>query len=326
MVTQHYLSFLVTVLGGIIDLQCSNCYHLPSVYSSKFQSPTTIFHHKLLTREGGVLANGWTHPLPMTIFVHLFIISVIRKVTIVTSNTIFSVVFLYSQSHTIRSAYKISLGHLVVNVLCYLHNAYSTCDCYTWPSIHCCKKIMSMPMHPFRFKMCSKLGLGMCHPGSLQLCMWNNVMGHTCTVQLACHRWRLTVLDFWNSDWYVTCVYLCKTCPWVAKVSIQTDHTLPPWKDNLPSSYPLVLPLIRVVSIWPLAFTPFTQQFLINLDNTFLSQSRMYNYVSQMSVTDVLAKAQRNLNGENSTLRVFDGDHCITYPFNGLLVVITFTG
>ena len=30
-----------------------------------------IFHHKLLTREGRVLANGWTHPSSMTIFVQL---------------------------------------------------------------------------------------------------------------------------------------------------------------------------------------------------------------------------------------------------------------
>ena len=57
----------------------------------------TIFHHKLLTREGRVLANGWTHPSSMTIFVHLFIRSVIRKVTTsdtkyhLTLNIIFSV-------------------------------------------------------------------------------------------------------------------------------------------------------------------------------------------------------------------------------------------
>ena len=33
----------------------------------------TIFHCKLLTREGRVLSNGWTYPSSMTIFVHLFI-------------------------------------------------------------------------------------------------------------------------------------------------------------------------------------------------------------------------------------------------------------
>ena len=43
----------------------------------------TTFHHKLLTREGMGLAKGWTHPSSMTVFVHLFIRSVIWKVTIV---------------------------------------------------------------------------------------------------------------------------------------------------------------------------------------------------------------------------------------------------
>ena len=59
--------------GGITDLQCCNYCHLPSDYSSKFQSYMTIFHHKLLTRVGGVLANGCTHPSFMTKFVLLFI-------------------------------------------------------------------------------------------------------------------------------------------------------------------------------------------------------------------------------------------------------------
>ena len=44
----------------------------------------TIFHHTLLTREGRFLANGWTHPSSMTIFVDLFIRSVFRKVTTMT--------------------------------------------------------------------------------------------------------------------------------------------------------------------------------------------------------------------------------------------------
>ena len=74
--------------GGIIDLQWCNYYHLPSDFSSNFQSSMTIFHRKLLTREGRVLANGWTLPSSMTIFVHLFIESVIQKITIVTLNMI----------------------------------------------------------------------------------------------------------------------------------------------------------------------------------------------------------------------------------------------
>ena len=44
--------------SGIIDLQCCNYCHLPSDFSFKFQSSMTIFHPKLLTREGWVLANG----------------------------------------------------------------------------------------------------------------------------------------------------------------------------------------------------------------------------------------------------------------------------
>jgi hypothetical protein len=33
----------------------------------------TIFHDKLLTKESRVLANGWTHPSSMTVFINLFI-------------------------------------------------------------------------------------------------------------------------------------------------------------------------------------------------------------------------------------------------------------
>ena len=51
----------------------NNYCHLSSDFSSRFQSSIAIFHHKLLTREGMVWANGWTHPSSMTIFVHLFI-------------------------------------------------------------------------------------------------------------------------------------------------------------------------------------------------------------------------------------------------------------
>ena len=65
---------------GMIDLQCYNCWHLPSDFSSKFQAFMTIFHHKLLTIEGRVLVNGWTHPpLIMTIIVQSFLRSVLRK-------------------------------------------------------------------------------------------------------------------------------------------------------------------------------------------------------------------------------------------------------
>ena len=46
---------------GFIDSQCCNYYHLPSDFSYKFQSFITIFHHKLLTREVRVFANGWRY-------------------------------------------------------------------------------------------------------------------------------------------------------------------------------------------------------------------------------------------------------------------------
>ena len=44
-------------LGRIIDLYCCNYCHLPSDFPSKSQSSMTIFHHKLMAREGRVLAN-----------------------------------------------------------------------------------------------------------------------------------------------------------------------------------------------------------------------------------------------------------------------------
>ena len=70
--------------GGIVELQCCNYYHLPIGFPSKSESSMTIVHHKLLTRERRVLANGWTHPSSMTIFVHIFIKNVIREVTVLT--------------------------------------------------------------------------------------------------------------------------------------------------------------------------------------------------------------------------------------------------
>ena len=70
--------------GGIIILECCNSCHLPSGFSSKFQSSMTIFHHKLMRREGRVVTNGWTHPSSMIVYFHLFIISVIHKAIVMT--------------------------------------------------------------------------------------------------------------------------------------------------------------------------------------------------------------------------------------------------
>jgi hypothetical protein len=73
-------------------LQCCNYCHIPSDFSSNFESSMTIFHHKLLlTREGRDSTNGWIQPSSMTVFLHIFIRGVIRKVVIVTLNTMFSV-------------------------------------------------------------------------------------------------------------------------------------------------------------------------------------------------------------------------------------------
>ena len=48
----------------------------------------SIFHHKVADKETRVMANGRTRLSSVTIFVHLFISSVIQKVTIVTLNII----------------------------------------------------------------------------------------------------------------------------------------------------------------------------------------------------------------------------------------------
>ena len=52
---------------GLKIYRCCNYCHLPSDFSSTFQSSTTMFHHKLLTREGRVLANRWIHPSSRTV-------------------------------------------------------------------------------------------------------------------------------------------------------------------------------------------------------------------------------------------------------------------
>ena len=88
MLTQHSLSFLVN-FGGIIDLQFCNYCHLQFDFSSQFQSSMTIFHHKILTKEGR--ANGRTHPSSMTIFSSLTHKKCHPKLTNMTLNTIFSV-------------------------------------------------------------------------------------------------------------------------------------------------------------------------------------------------------------------------------------------
>ena len=83
MLAQHYLLFLVNVLGDY-EFTCYNYYHSPSEFSSKIQSSMTTFDHKLLTREGRVLTNGLAQPSSMTIFAHLFF----QRVIIATVNTI----------------------------------------------------------------------------------------------------------------------------------------------------------------------------------------------------------------------------------------------
>ena len=74
----------------------NSCLKLSFPLSARIQTflSMTILHHKLLTGEGRVLANGWTHPSSMTISVHLFMTSITRKVAIkyhLTLNIKFSV-------------------------------------------------------------------------------------------------------------------------------------------------------------------------------------------------------------------------------------------
>ena len=48
----------LNIFLGTIDSQYCNYYHLPSDFLSEFEASITLFHQKLLTREGRVLVNG----------------------------------------------------------------------------------------------------------------------------------------------------------------------------------------------------------------------------------------------------------------------------
>ena len=49
-------------IWGTMNLKWYNYGHKPRDFSSQLQSSMTIFHHKLLIREGKVLATGLAHP------------------------------------------------------------------------------------------------------------------------------------------------------------------------------------------------------------------------------------------------------------------------
>ena len=119
MLTQDYLSFLVIVLD-IINLQCCNYCHLSSDFSSKFQSYMTIFHHKLLTRGGRVLANGWTHPSYIKIFARLFIKKCHPKSYHMTLHIIFSIVCYDEVGLCAQNTYTIlaSIANIMREGLC----------------------------------------------------------------------------------------------------------------------------------------------------------------------------------------------------------------
>ena len=77
--TQYYLSILLIFLGSY-EFTVLHYYHLPSEFSSKFHHPCQYFMTKMLTREGRILADGWTHSPFMAILVHFFLLrSVIKK-------------------------------------------------------------------------------------------------------------------------------------------------------------------------------------------------------------------------------------------------------
>lgn len=90
MLTQQYLSFLVNFWGDYrFTVLQSLSMELPSdFFTSNFQPSMTKFHHKLLTRECRVLQMDELIHQSLTISIHLFITSVIQKVTIVTLNII----------------------------------------------------------------------------------------------------------------------------------------------------------------------------------------------------------------------------------------------
>ena len=74
MLTKHYLSFLVKLFGGIIDLQCCNDCHMPSDFSSKF----SITYDNISPQVADKRRQGFgqwvnSYPSSMTIHVHLFI-------------------------------------------------------------------------------------------------------------------------------------------------------------------------------------------------------------------------------------------------------------
>ena len=65
---QHILSFLVKkIKSWDYRFTMLQLLSFTKWISSNFQSSSTTFEHKLLTKEGMVSANGWTHPSPMTI-------------------------------------------------------------------------------------------------------------------------------------------------------------------------------------------------------------------------------------------------------------------
>ena len=87
----------------------------------------TIFHHKLLTREGRVVANGWTHPSSMTMYLFTYSLrSVIQKVTIndikyrMTLNNIFSVVVHFGGKVDVGIGITNIIGHFYIKCENYL--------------------------------------------------------------------------------------------------------------------------------------------------------------------------------------------------------------
>ena len=72
---------------GIIDSQCYNHCHLPSNFSSKFQSSMTMFHHKCADKRMQGFGQ-WMNSSIIHDNVCSLIHNAIRKITIVTLNNI----------------------------------------------------------------------------------------------------------------------------------------------------------------------------------------------------------------------------------------------
>ena len=126
MLTHHHLSFFVKKNWGdyrfkVLQLLSPNeWFPIQNLVSHPWQ----YFIRSCWQEKVGILTNGWTHPSSMTIFVHLFIWSVIQKVTLVRLNTVgHSTYYLVLLAHTILTPPNSPL-HFIFHTRIYGQRAY----------------------------------------------------------------------------------------------------------------------------------------------------------------------------------------------------------